>query len=177
MSKRFGRNQKRRMREALAAAQATADRLEYARELDQALLRNQSSTISQLRDFIGDVGQMVGRASVIAGEPPFLTNGFDGMQFAPVDRSQGYVPEAGDSPPTLEEFQYEILRLLSIEAIRDKFSKTIHFRVGLSDKEAAYGISESALAMMPTEALKNRMAHEIAGQIAEFLVKQIKGAA
>lgn len=174
MSKRFGRNQKRRMREALAAAQATADRLDYARELDQALLRNQSSTISKLREFFLEVGQMVGRASVIAGEPPFLSNGFDGMRLTPFGRHPAMAPT---NPPEFEKFQDEILRILSIEAIRDTFSKAVHFRVGLADKEAAYGISESALDMMPAEMLESRIAHEIASQIAEVLVKQIKGAA
>src|SRR4051812_45424239 len=69
MSRRFGRNQRRRMREELAAKSSSIGSLEAARAMDQGLLRYQSEKLDDYKEMLHEVRSMVGQAAVAAGEP------------------------------------------------------------------------------------------------------------
>lgn len=171
MSKRFGRNQRRRAREALAAAQETVKQLEFARRMDAALLADQSRTIDRLRSMISEIAYIVGHHAVIAGEPTVLTYGFDGMRAAP-DRGElvvGYGP-SGQEAPSFNAITAETLRLLKFSAIRDELARHIHFRVSLADGNIGYAISMRAIESMPADALERLLAVEISRDMSRSLV-------
>ena len=76
-------------------------------------------------------------------------------------------------PSSYEKLTYEVLRLLNMEAVRDRMSGHLHFHVELAGKGVTYGISERAIRDLTPEFLERRIAPEIA----KLLVRYLKGGA
>lgn len=168
MSRRFGRNQRRRAREELAVQVARVAQLTESMGMDRELLKKQAAHLREAVDYAGEVAEMVGREAVIAGAPTKL-NGevFDGMRFAPLAPPQ-FASFAVDMP--VQYIRSETLRLLKMETVADRMRGQVHFRVTLADKVAGYTISESALQRMSEGEIERRVTPEIA----RFLVRAIK---
>lgn len=171
MSKRYGRNQRRRHRAEIASAQSMIASLVNSRAMDQGLLQNQSWKLSDLRDQLCDIAQEVGRQSALVGVETFLGGGYDGMRITPVPLS--LTNPIASSPSAYEKLTFEVLRLLNVEAVRDRMRGHLHFHVELAGKGVTYGISESAIRDLTPEFLERRLAPEIA----KLLVRQLKGGA
>lgn len=170
MSKRFGRNQRRRAREALAAEVARVEALEHARTMDAGLLAKQGRSLEELRARLAEVAYLVGHGSIIAGHPTELTGGFDGMRVVP-KKPLAPFEMRGD---VLEAVTCEVLRLLEVDVVRDRFARWMHFRVQLSNARAAYGITESAIHGMPVDAIERLLLPQIAADLARLLAQELK---
>jgi hypothetical protein len=173
MSKRFGRNQRRRAREALAAAEQQIADLRLTIKMDRELLRSQSIQIAAANEFTREVAEIVGREAIIAGKPVRLDyewdrkrNG-DRINIAP-HRPFTHLLSVESAP--IEMVRYETLYLLDVEEIADVLRNQMHAHVTLADKTVGYAISESALRRMTEHELRRRLAPEIA----HGLVRSIK---
>lgn len=171
MSRRYGRNQKRRHRAEIASAQSMIASLANSRAMDQGLLQYQSWKISDLRAQLCAIAQEVGHQSALVGVESFLAGGFDGIRMTPAPLLLAK-PITG-VPSAYEKLTYEVLRLLNMEAVRDRMSGHLHFHVELAGKGVTYGISESAIRDLTPEFLERRIAPEIA----KLLVRYLKGGA
>lgn len=171
MSKRYGRNQKRRHRAELASAQAMISSLENSRAMDQGLLQHQSWKMADLRAHLCEIAQEVGRQSALVGVETCLGGGFDGMRMT-LPPPMPTTPITS-SPCAYEKLTFEVLRLLDVEAVRDRMRGHLHFHVELAGKGVTYGITESAIRDLTPEFLERRLAPEIA----KLLVQQLKGRA
>lgn len=173
MSKRFGRNQRRRAREALASANSSIEGLRIGRTMDAGLLIDMGRRLRDADDFARAVGEMVGREAIIAGEPVdtgLTAYRIDGsMRALPNERVQAR--PSFDIPMSASNVRIEVLRLLDIKVIADSMSRQMHCHVTLDDKTIAYAISDSALLRMTRSELERRMVPEIARQLADELVK------
>lgn len=167
MSRRFGRNQRRRAREALAAAQTRVDDLERAHAMDRGLLEHQSRTIADLREWLQMIADEVGHQAVLAGEPTILLEGqgYDGMRVVP---HKDLLCLGGTSLFT-QSFAVEVLRLLDVEVIRSNLNRQMHVLVALADKQVAYAITESAIFGLSRAALVRLLAPRIAEQLVAAL--------
>lgn len=166
MSKRFGRNQKRRMREEIAAVTA-------ARATDGLLLRDMRRQLDEAHDFAEAVREAVGRNAIIAGVPnrinykmPEGERSF--YQPAPMPRHAiNYEPAIMDVDSYA--FRNEVMHLLDIEAVRSVVAMEQHVLVNLADHRVGYAISAEALRRLSERELRN----VIAPQITQFLIKSI----
>lgn len=178
MSKRFGRNQKRHMREQIAQSKAAADAaLKLASASQKAELDLEYKLRQERfehRDFIADLARLVGDAAVIVGHPElseYQYRDYDRavphkpMEFEPFDESFGL----------LDTIRVETLRVLDFKPLRDHFAHQMHFRFELAGKTAGYAISEHALRTLPRRFIEERVAKEIARHLTGEIFGAAKG--
>ena len=163
MSTRFGRNQKRRMREALLAGE----------ELRKAGLQTISYMRSLLEDrrlFLEYVLDIVGEESILNPEP--LDNRVQKYN-VPKIVFRNFPRFSPDEGP-VACVQNVILNLLETRVVLDRLKGAIHFRARLGNGDVAYALSDQAIAMMPTRQLAARLQQEISYQLANKLAKELK---
>lgn len=163
MSTRFGRNQKRRMREALLAGE----------ELRKAGLQTISYMRSLLEDrrlFLEYVLDIVGEESILNPEP--LDNRVQRYNFPKIvfRNFPRFSPDEG----TVACVQNVIANVLETRVVLDRLKGAIHFRARLGNGDVAYALSDQAIAMMPTRQLAARLQQEISYQLANELAKELK---
>ncbi|WP_205184372.1 hypothetical protein, partial [Burkholderia sp. LMG 13014] len=150
MSKRYGRNQRRRARERISQLEQLGERNATTimrrdcqiRELEEHV-RQMANEIDDRKEYERAVASIVGHLSIAAGEPSFLGNLFDGMRLVPqLAAFQEY------GPHDIEEVvRTETLRVLSIEAVAEPMRRSILVTTALAGRRAAYAVSETALQM------------------------------
>lgn len=181
MSRRFGRNQKRRLRAELAAQAERVAGLESAHIMDRALLADQSDALQQAKEFAAEVAYAVGRNAILAGEPQKLLwegdrRDADRLRI-PVWQDDVPATDYGRLPVSAMPLVHnECLRLLEVVAVRDMLRREVHAKVDMAGQQVAYGIGERALAMMTQRELLGRLVPVIASQLGQALVQAIKGA-
>lgn len=179
MSKRFGRNQRRRAREAIEAAQSEVQLLRRGIDLNVALINEQRRKLDEARNFTKDIARIVGREAVIAGVPTMLD--------MPLPRDVALRSGIRVTPPRhmedlamsldvmdVQPIRHEILRLLDVRMVRDILSQQMHFRVELADQTTGYTISEMALERMTAQEIAQRIAPEIAQHLSAELKKHYR---
>lgn len=180
MSKRFGRNQRRRAREALAASETEIALLKRGMELDRHLMRSIRQDLEEARAFQRDVAAIVGRQAVIAGEPVNLDLGrmtfdqADGWRVIPILPARWTVPSFTDAPPTMEAIRHEILRLLDIELVADRMRGQMQAWVRIAGAEVCYGMTESAFRAMTEPELMRQLVGPVARQLAMELKRRFR---
>jgi hypothetical protein len=189
MSRRFGRNQKRRMREQIAeaefraqsgeqraaAAQNHADMLRTMLDLERGLMRETNDKLQTYKRFFVDVAHKVGAYATIAGvAPKRMGEVMFGPTFRwPVRQKMDFDPARFDSMSMASAVAIhdELMEVLSVTAVHDHFANQMHMRVAMADKCMGYSISRSALTKM--SALQ--LADQIGPEITRALVEAIKG--
>lgn len=177
MSRRFGRNQKRRMRAEVAAANAeTALHAAVARDnaAQRAAAQDQAA---ELRQELIDIGLRLGRYAIAAGVPhkfdaDWLERGHGWFRMH-VPQPYPSVPSYGAVAPTTIQVSYEIMRLLEIESVRAPMSRDLHCRVAFDRHAIGYAMSDHALRNMTAKEIERH----IAPQIARMLALELKGGA
>ena len=171
MSKRYGRNQKRRARERIA-------QLEAARVMDQGLL-------AHVRRDLNEAEQVIDHARKVLGNDVALP---------PIERGHHPNPLGGDfqtpeqvrslswfderSPVLLEHKAIQMRQLLSRIEFRDQprdNSRAVHFYVRLDDGNVAYAIDERAFSQMHRDELAATLQGPIAKALARLLADHLKG--
>lgn len=180
MSRRFGRNHRRRMREELAAKELAISGLSSAVAMDRALLKAQSAEIDSLKSWMDEVRDMVGRTAVAAGEP--IDEGYV-LPAGETSYRVGVVPPMQFECSTLEmsmperaSIHVETMRLLQVKVVGDAIRAQTHCMVKLGTGEAAYTISDGALRRMTAEELENRFLPRVAEDLTRLIVRQIVAA-
>lgn len=179
MSRRFGRNQRRRAREAIAAAEQNIKKLQWATRMNLELLDLQRRKLRDAEDFQREVAEIVGRQAIIAGEPTSLNLGrttfkqADGWRvIAP--RPLPSIEELMAPTMALEPMRYEVLRLLDIELVADKMRGQMHAWVQIAGAEVCYAMTESAFRGMTDHELMHRLVEPIARQLAMELKRRFR---
>jgi hypothetical protein len=162
MSKRFGRNQRRRARERIAELEKHH---EFQRQ-HQAYLHGR---LQEMREHLRYVGAVLGHMNILAGAPLRHMDGYDGMKLSPPR------PLVEDYLDGDEMMCLEIMRLLDVKAVRDMASLTVHAIVELNSKKACYAISESALRTMKPEALRHFLERQVSPLLCSIIAEQVAG--
>lgn len=174
MSRRFGRNQRRRAREAIAAAEGRIENLSAALECDRALLASQRRKLGEAEAFQREVAEIVGREAIIAGKPVCLDYEFarygDSIEFVPKQSFPAISLLNSVEHAHVERVRSETLHLLDVDVVADELRYQIHARVRLAGSQAGYAISASALRRMP----EKKLVPKIAEEIAVLLVRDLK---
>lgn len=181
MGKRFGRNQRRRAREALAAAQAEASKWHAGWALNEELVRHQGLTLRQLRSELEDAREIVGRASLAFPVSERLDTQMDttealryGINLAPMPTMTP--ARFGSMEVSIKEMQWRATHLdVLLPTVRlEDFSQRVHFRVHFADEQVGYAMSSKDVYLMSHRQLIDRIHHEIAPKLAHHLTNLLK---
>ncbi len=137
MSKRFGRNQRRRARERIAELELRGERM-------RKVVAERDRDIADLSDHVQYVASVLGHMSTLT-QDLHHTSGHDGMQLVGARTFSDLSPN--------ETAMLEIMRCLEIDAVRDAARRNIHAVIHMADNQCAYALSESALRTMTREQL------------------------
>jgi len=165
MSKRYGRNQKRRARERIA-------QLETARANDQGLL-------AHVRRELEDAEQVIDHARKVLGNDvalPPIERGYHpnplGGDFRMAEQTRSFPCSYENAPMFLEDKIIQMRQLLSRIEFRD-YPRAVHFYVRLDDGNVAYAIDERAFLQMGREELEATLLGPISRELARNLARHL----
>ena len=166
MAKRFGRNQRRKMRERIAA-------LDTALFMDRALQKRQRAMIDYLAHELSTARRIAGNLSVLfeTSDRPMRLSGpvQREIRVHKVEPLRAPSENSGDAIATT--VQAVPLPVMVADLDQDKMSDAVHTRVCFGDGRWGYAVSGLAIQAMPFDVLVERMSKELALQIAHDLKK------
>ncbi|MBV7502059.1 hypothetical protein [Achromobacter sp. ACM05] len=165
MSKRYGRNQKRRARERIA-------QLEAARVSDQGLLTHVRRELSNAEQVIDHARKVLGNDVAL---PP-IERGYHpnplGGDFRMAEQKRSFACSYENSPMFLENKVIQLRQLLARIEFRDS-PRAVHFYVRLDDGNVAYAIDERAFMQMRPEELEATLLGPISRELARHLARHL----
>jgi hypothetical protein len=170
MSKRFGRNQRRRMREQVAG-------LEQAVQMDRALLQRQRGELHELSEEIRDAKAIVGAYSVVLEPDRLRVNGppRDVVELPlPLLPNDEFVLADDDSAPPSYVEERVPLSVMLARVDEDQMKRAVHVRVEFAGGQWGYGMSQQAMAKLPARQLTKTIARELARVIAPEIRKRAR---
>ncbi|MGX0136308.1 hypothetical protein [Cupriavidus metallidurans] len=175
MSKRFGRNQRRRAREALAQANTQISGLEAARQSDARTMEYMRADREQARDTMKFIARELGQHFV--GLPAMLNGGYKDDRrplewpWTPPMGLPKLLTSVGDgtaSPHACAYFEYLLMDLLTVEAVRHHLSRKVHFVLRKNgEHQHAYAVSAQTLASYDKDYLVRVVSKGLAHLVAE----------
>lgn len=175
MSRRYGRNQKRRAREELqavesqvAAAESQVAKLHAAREMDAGLMAHIGRKLDRAEKFVGRVLDVVNRFSTLddASDHPGGAVGAPSFRM-PVEQRMSL---SSMSDRQQDRIRAEIMHVINCKSFFDYIAPEMHLRVELAGGEVGYAISDTALKRMGEDELYDTIIVPMARQ----LVREIK---
>jgi len=167
MSRRFGRNQRRRAREEVARMDAEVARINQAFEMEKGLCQEISKKAARLQEEINRAKDLLPEGSILFEPGEFRLNGpANAPIHMPVLGNVGYRPS--DAIPKFETFRSIPLTVLLTEAVLDELSGQLHFNVQFADGKWRYSVDRRAL--VGSADTRRRMVEEISFRLAKQLV-------
>jgi hypothetical protein len=175
MSRRYGRNQKRRAREALEQATQDAQRFKNAWHMESALLQSVAAQKRELAQIVDDIRDCLPNGSALL--PPGLLR-VDIRSPDPRDRLM-----VASEPPGLtgaiEEEQ--CVSFTEVEAHplvcsidTDRFSGAVHFNAKFMDGSEVYCASRETISSLPRDRLIRLLRDDISRQLSIALVDKLR---
>lgn len=161
MSKRFGRNQKRRMRAEIQQLQYEKSVSDRISEANHSMIRQQAAVIIQVGDILG-----FHFAGLPAKEMPAEFSG-DVIKFPAMRRTTSFSSlseQASDLQSMLDVFE-----LIKPEISIDKLNRKVHVYLRNKRGDVAYGLTEEAMRGIP----KRHLAEQTAKMTADYLVERL----
>lgn len=168
MGKRFGRNQKRALKQEL-------QNYKRANDMNCNLLAYATAERQKLQSQLDRVAKILGADHValpVRNSTLKITDpNFRGLYFAEKKQFVDFFNES--QSPTLKLSRQEMFALI-VRVAEDADKNAIHTRVQLADGNMAYSVSREAIDMIPESQLKYILIEEITRQISEALAKVLK---
>lgn len=188
MSRRFGRNQKRALREAAESAdRKVAAARKEALQHDQAAIqaqRREERASADLRQMVRDIEQLLGRAHVSLPERveesssgrPWNDEFYTDVPLNPFRGLRGFDEPLDDLPRR----HFEVLKALRVEATRDEVARACRVLVRWGDTRIGYSVHDSpdiylSRSAWDVERVVTRAAEHIGREVAKSLAEQIRG--
>ena len=163
MSKRFGRNQRRRLKEQLAVAEDKASRFEEGYYRETGLLANVSSKNAELRAALEEIKRMASRFSILVPPSTVTTTNAPG-------------PFRVTSPNRLSDEELMVTTLNAVEsAIEVDQNGRVHALLQHPDGKVRYALSSEAAHFMTKEELIIMITRYAIPDMVRSLVDQMKG--
>ena len=148
MAQRFGRNQRRRARAAIAGAQQALAVTTHELTIEREQSANLRSTLENIAGILGT--DFIGLEPRLANIPPLDQ----------LDSFRTFGPTG--NPLTM--------RVISATSTRDWYRDALHLKVRLAGQQVGYSLSDVALNEVPAWIL----AREISHRMAQYLVREIR---
>ncbi|WP_143742398.1 hypothetical protein [Roseateles chitinivorans] len=176
MSRRFGRNQRRRAREEQARLSADLAKVSNTLSFTAKTAMERGRQLHALTREIEAAKAMLPRNSALMRPQAMKVGG--------ERRDQVYADAFSDESPSLEQFDaampveavsYDVVPLdvLLTDVERDYLKRKLHARVQFAGADLFYAISPSALQSMGGPGLADRLAQEIARQMVPALMREL----
>lgn len=176
MSKRFGRNQRRRAREALAAAASEAERFKTAHAMASGLLEHVAEKKRDLEQEIQEAKSMVGPYSALFGPKTTAQHhqAHPGARFRlPADAGMDSpFTELGDEPTARDVMTVIDLPGMLASVAHDELKCNVHVLVEYDGGRWAYHVDRRTLLAMG----KSRAIREISRYLAMEIGAELFGA-
>jgi hypothetical protein len=160
MSKRFGRNQKRRMREQI-------ETLEKDLHNHKCWLYQERQLAARNREIVAETAHVLGRHFITLEPSDEVVQSLDAL--AGGWRAFQYLPDRSYSieqiEPTSQTIMETVLPVLWGSMHADHLSQFTHFRFTYAGKEVGYAITKEALGMLPPAWKAKRIAGEMTRQL------------
>ena len=164
MSKRFGRNQRRRLKEQLAVAEDKASRFEEGYYRETGLLAHVSSKNAELRAALEEIKRMAGRFSILV--PPSTVT----------TATNAPGPFRVALPNRLSDEELMMTTLNAVEsAIEVDQNRRVHALLQHPDGKVRYALSSEAACFMTKEELITMITRYAIPDMVRSLVDQMKG--
>jgi hypothetical protein len=161
MTRRFGRNQKRHMREQLANEQEARLTAEVLAKYAGERRRQAEDALERVRRMLPDMSHLVPPKSTAWHSDPVSQLRIPVVQF---DMRNGGRATGRDVP----------LDVMLARLKRDTLTGALHALVHFRDGRVCYSISPEALAMTPRAELADLMTYNIAAQLGRELARTLK---
>lgn len=145
MSRRYGRNQKRRAREQIAALAAESTRLAEAEAMSRGLAEHLSRKAAELRSEIERAKRMLPEGSVLFGPGKMSLDGVPCERIRAQTRLPINVEFIGAEAVPMSQCGIVELDLLLTETVVDQMRDQLHFDVKFADGRWCYSISRKGL--------------------------------
>ena len=160
MSRRYGRNQKRRAREEIAKAKAEAARWEEGYRRDVPMLEQM---LAERREALETVAEVLGPEFIGLPLRELVLGIFD--RYTMDDMPDSFQMQATGDPNMVMRMQ-----VMEVSAEDDRMRACTHVRVRLAGSASAIAFSDTALRRTPERVI----AREISIELARHLVRHIK---
>ncbi len=162
MSKRFGRNQRRKLREELA--QANKERHHWMHEY-----RKEREAGARNRETVEETARVLGSAFITLPPQCVEVEDVDRLAYGwrtCMDRAIPWV-QPDQSTPSACEFVDAVLPVLLYNSTKrlDSLFSERHFRFTRGGRVMGYGISDNALGMLSPKGAARRISEEVAAMI------------
>lgn len=170
MSKRYGRNQRRRHRQELAETKALADGLRFKAQEGAAFARRYKADLDEAMHIIDRVRTLI--LDSVALPPEEKRTPFDGDHLVYSVRPNIPLTYSLDTPisAVLRETRVN-MRRLECEGIPDSIRQQVHFMARLGNNKVAYAISDEAIMNMPEHLLVDLLINEMAREMVRVVRK------
>jgi hypothetical protein len=173
MSRRFGRNQRRRARESIAALEQTTSNLRSGMAMDRGLLAHQSEQLRELKQQIADAKAILGPYHVAFPAEDYKIGGAPhtpvGMHVLPRLSGDPWTLGAEIAPTATVE--RVMLSVLGLNVYEDVMTHMRHAQVLFDGAAWAYGITRQSIESTPRDILIERIARELARRVAEHFYR------
>ncbi len=171
MSRRFGRNQRRRAREALAVEVQRTEQTAKLAEQRLQMYRHSQDELGDFRDFFMEVARRVGRESILVpgGEGEAELDSPLVRQFMAIPRMDALYTPVSWSEPAVSAIKAEIMNRLEVQAVREAFSNQIVVRCYLNGHEAGIALSHSFLRKSTEDEIARRVSQDLARNISRAI--------
>ncbi len=166
MSRRFGRNQRRRLREELAAAQTAKDRFETAWHREAGLLRHVSDKRQEAEERLLEIYEMLPALCMLAPPKRREVQSLD-TPFYAVAPPRGR-PDLGDTVPIVA------LHAVSAAVDEDLLRHSLHATLTCKGEKVAYAVTEEALYGMGEQQLVRLVERQIAPLLTKALIECLR---
>ncbi len=173
MSQRFGRNQRRRAREQIAALQVAKANLERAHVLDRALLQHTTQKLNIVRDELANAKETACRMSILFPAKEELHVGQKSDDRFPL---KAYRPQMENPFISNRAIEAVMVQDLTLEALiakvdKDAITGSLHFHVRFGDGEWAYALTRQAWASLNERMRVECIHRELASDLARLIAK------
>ena len=168
MSKRFGRNQKRKMAKQLAHSQETTNTYKHWYFQCSALLEKNQQVVE-------DTARIMGSHFLTLDPKTVEVKTLDGMALGwrvyVAQRRAQYAEAIHPNLPQPRDLLEKMLYILEFSAAPNTMRDEQHFRFRYKGKQVGYAISNRALALEPKHRIIERLSKEMAIMLADELLK------
>ena len=172
MSRRFGRNQRRRAREAIAQLGNEIESLQQARMLDAGLMRRQGDKLQALQQEIDDAKEILG-PYCIAFKPKELKVEGEARRHVVMTASDQdlHAPSVGITPDSYD-YRRVLLPVMAAHVSRSDVRYQLHALVTFGDSApAAYAVDERNAMLMSDRRLYEILVENLSLQMLHALKK------
>lgn len=176
MSRRYGRNQKRRHREEIARLGAEVSRMSSAYQLTDGLSAELGRKLRQAQEQLREMVEIIERVCPhsVALPPKGVVGGAARNHYRLQARPPGLTVAAGGNvmlPSWSEAMVVDLFRLrMVLEERREQFAAAVHLvYADPGARPAGYMISRTALAALPEEVLLRQLLPDVGRQLLQLM--------